>query len=477
MPVSAGTVQFSYTGDGTTTVFAFPSRFLSNADIIVGVNGVPVLSGFVVTGQGNETGGNVTFAVAPLNGQTVTLIRAPSISQLLDFVNNQTVLAENIDNGLDKLTIIAQYLNYLIERTIRLSQFDTGLTGNYDAQGKRIGNVAAPVNSADVARLIDIQGIVAAAGSVPLPTGGQIGYVLQAIGAGVFGWTAQGSVQPLNANLTAESGLTGAADKVSYYTGAGAKALANFTSLGRGLVSMTATTTLTAGTNAQGQGQIGARDRLAFVAAVAVLSGVTLPSTTTGEAGRDLLVVNPAASTASINVYPSAGQGYNNAAIDVPITVPPGHSLYVMQRFTTQWAYFLLPYQTIRRQLAGGFALSDTETPSLSWVDGFVDLRSLGRSQTWQDLVGSRALGTSYQNLTGRPITFSPRITQAGATNVVMETSPDNTTWTVVSRYQHNVGSTFTDYTIGSVVVPPTFYYRTRAISGGNTLTAWLELR
>jgi hypothetical protein len=44
-------------------------------------------------------------------------------------------------------------------------------------------------------------------------------------------------VQAYNVNLAAEAGLTGVADRVSYYTGAGTKALATFTSSGRTLVS------------------------------------------------------------------------------------------------------------------------------------------------------------------------------------------------------------------------------------------------
>jgi hypothetical protein len=42
--------------------------------------------------------------------------------------------------------------------------------------------------------------------------------------------------QPLNANLTAEAGLTGAADRVSYFNGVGSKLLAVLTALGRSLV-------------------------------------------------------------------------------------------------------------------------------------------------------------------------------------------------------------------------------------------------
>lgn len=102
---------------------------------------------------------------------------------------------------------------------------------------------------------------------------------------------------------------------------------------------------------------------------------------------------------------------------------------------------------------------------------------AVGMAQTWQDLTASRAFGTSYQNTTGGPITFNPRATTAGASHISLETSPDNSTWTVVYKVNHNVGSTFTDSGMGSVVVPDTFYYRCRSVSGTNTLTAWMELR
>lgn len=60
------------------------------------------------------------------------------------------------------------------------------------------------------------------------------------IGDGTTAWATlpayERNRQAANANLTAEAGLTGAADRVSYYTGVGAKALAAFTAAGRALV-------------------------------------------------------------------------------------------------------------------------------------------------------------------------------------------------------------------------------------------------
>jgi hypothetical protein len=50
--------------------------------------------------------------------------------------------------------------------------------------------------------------------------------------------TALADKQPLHANLTAESGLTGAADQVAYYTAAGTKALTSFTATGRGVAGL-----------------------------------------------------------------------------------------------------------------------------------------------------------------------------------------------------------------------------------------------
>lgn len=341
MPVSAGTVQFSYTGDGTTTVFPFPSRFLTNSDIIVGVDGVQVFTGFTVTGAGDDAGGNVTFSVAPVGATAITLIRAPSINQLLDFVNNQTVLAQNIDNGLDKLTIVAQYLSYLLDRALKLDQFDTGLTGDFDVGSRRLKNVSAPVDDTDAARLSDLQGVVAGSGNVPLPSLGQVGYALKAIAENVFGWVSEGNPLAPDGTLTTPGyGFANETNTGFLRPSAGTLQAAVLgvlraeltASAFRLLVPLLPTNgTLIAGTDAQGQGLI-TTDQVTITTAAANPSGATLP---TAVAGRRIVVANRGANP--VNVYPASGAAIGALAANAPRALAVGGVVDFFARSATQW--------------------------------------------------------------------------------------------------------------------------------------------
>lgn len=74
-----------------------------------------------------------------------------------------------------------------------------------------------------------------AAGTAFTPGGSLVSTTVQAalLELDTDSTTGLATKQASNANLTAEAGLVGAADKVSYYTGAGAKALAAFTAAAR----------------------------------------------------------------------------------------------------------------------------------------------------------------------------------------------------------------------------------------------------
>lgn len=94
---------------------------------------------------------------------------------------------------------------------------------------------------------------------------------------------------------------------------------------------------------------------------------------------------------------------------------------------------------------------------------------SIGWGQTWQ--TPTRAVSTSYQNTTGRPIMVAISGRSTG-TSRAFQVSADNSTFLTVG--------TTTDSTSGGTggacfIVPPNWYYRTAG--GGIDFLEWHELR
>lgn len=113
-------------------------------------------------------------------------------------------------------------------------------------------------------------------------------------------------------------------------------------------------------------------------------------------------------------------------------------------------------------------------------ADGTVLVASgFGVSQTWQNVIGSRALSTSYQNTTGKPIMVNVRCYDASNNNhtFASEVSTDDATWVDLGMMiiSNNVTGA---YAYASFVVPNNHYYRVRNISASTpTISVWAELR
>jgi len=137
MTISSVLNRASYSGNGVTTAFSFPYKFLQNADLVViervtatGVETVKTITtDYTVTGAGESGGGTVTMLVAPASGKTLTIYRDPSPVQGLDLVENDPLPADDLEESLDLLTMLAQRLSDLSDRTVRLSD---GFTATFD---------------------------------------------------------------------------------------------------------------------------------------------------------------------------------------------------------------------------------------------------------------------------------------------------------------------------------------------------------
>ena len=132
MTVSSTTTKVSYSGDGSTTVFAYSFKIFADADLRVierasdGTETVKSLTThYTVSGAGTDSGGNVTFGTAPASGVTVIIKRNLTLTQGTDYVANDPFPAESHEQALDRLTFIAQGIQEELDRTIKASETNT----------------------------------------------------------------------------------------------------------------------------------------------------------------------------------------------------------------------------------------------------------------------------------------------------------------------------------------------------------------
>jgi hypothetical protein len=132
MTISTTASRISYNGNGATTAFSFPYRFLTNADLVVikvaadGTETTLTLNtNYTVTGADDEAGGTVTLSVAPLSGQRVVIYRAVAITQEVDYITGDPFPAETHERALDRLTMVAQQQQDAIDRSAKLSETST----------------------------------------------------------------------------------------------------------------------------------------------------------------------------------------------------------------------------------------------------------------------------------------------------------------------------------------------------------------
>jgi hypothetical protein len=182
-------------------------------------------------------------------------------------------------------------------------------------------------------------------GTLPVANGGT---GITSLGTGVATWLGT----PSSANLAAA---------VTDETGTGALVFATAPALSAPTFSTSAT--VTAGTNAQGQGAI-ASDFNVITTAAANPSGVTLPTATTG---RKVIIVNKGANP--VNVYPATGAAIDALAANAAISLPVGEILEFNASSTTQW-YSTINSATSVDALVGTVAATSGGTGQSSYAVG-----------------------------------------------------------------------------------------------------------
>ena len=134
MTVSSTTVKNSYSGNGSTTQFAYGYKIFADTDLIViirsaaGTETVKTLTThYTVAGAGDASGGSITFTSGntPASGETVVIIREVPQTQAIDYIANDPFPAESHEEGLDRATMTTQQVQEELNRSIKLSRTNT----------------------------------------------------------------------------------------------------------------------------------------------------------------------------------------------------------------------------------------------------------------------------------------------------------------------------------------------------------------
>ena len=165
MTVSSTTVKNSYSGNGSTTEFAYAFKIFADTDLQViirsstGAETTKTLTThYTVSGAGDASGGNVTFTSGntPASGETVVIRRAVPQTQAIDYIDNDPFPAETHEEGLDRATMTIQQMQEALDRSFKVSRTNTITSSEFtDSASDRASKALGFDSSGDLTTVAD----------------------------------------------------------------------------------------------------------------------------------------------------------------------------------------------------------------------------------------------------------------------------------------------------------------------------------
>jgi hypothetical protein len=126
MTVQSGDIKTIVVAAGEDTFpFFFQTASVDDVKVYFTVAGADIeQSGFTVDIIDPETGGNIIFEEPPTVGTRITIVRQIAIEQQTNYVENDPFPAETHEAALDKLTMIAQQIDELSQRSVHFPVSD-----------------------------------------------------------------------------------------------------------------------------------------------------------------------------------------------------------------------------------------------------------------------------------------------------------------------------------------------------------------
>ena len=134
MTISTTTIKNSYSGNGSTTAFAYTFPINSTSEITVierSATGTETVksegtgsTNYAIVDNGSA-GGTITMVTAPASGTTLVIRRNTALTQETDYIENDPFPAETHEDDLDKLNMQTQELQEELDRSFKVSRTNT----------------------------------------------------------------------------------------------------------------------------------------------------------------------------------------------------------------------------------------------------------------------------------------------------------------------------------------------------------------
>jgi len=128
MTIATTLNRIEYTATAAQKIFPYTFLIFANTDLEVRqidkITGVTTLltltTHYTVSGVGDIGGGNVTLVTGALVDDTIIIVRVMPVTQLIDYVENDSFPADTHEKGLDRATMVSQQLLETLGRAIKL---------------------------------------------------------------------------------------------------------------------------------------------------------------------------------------------------------------------------------------------------------------------------------------------------------------------------------------------------------------------
>ncbi len=516
-------------GNGVTTVFPFTFKVFTTADILVtyldtlAVESVLVLTtNYTVSlnaDQNTSPGGSVTLLVAPATATYITLTSQVTNTQNLSLTNSGGFYPSSINDALDRTVIQIQQLAEIVSRSAVVSlsgigaQNPASLVFGINALGMPIlsvlANIALTAVSSFMGSLLGLTTPAAVQTALSVPSVANLAaeaatraaadsalqLQMQSISASVAASSLTATLSPTSLtfrNATLSNGAPVSATiasaisvivpstvtlatysaqqsrivLIALYNGGTPVLGVTSTVGGENLDETTLMTTTAIGTTC------------AFTGVIAVTTGIlTLSATGTGTLALGMSITGTGVPSGTYvkalltGTLGAAGSTYSTniitAVASTALIGSAGTGVYTTAAVTAS-PFRVVGYIESTQATAGTWA---TAPSTIQGVGGqaLAAMSSLGYWQTWQNVLASRALGTTYYNTTGKPITVS-----GSNTNISGGRQSITVNGIIIGYYFAASGAYDMPF---NFIVPAGGSYAVSVTAGTTILNIWAELR